>query len=296
MKTEDQVLALFAAENPIPSVDDLDLDLSDLSDHLDAFEQRSNEMIDIDSDTKAAEKPQRATRWLVAAVVVIVSAVGAVLLNGSPEPGSVAPATSQTTTPTTAATTPSTAATTNPQIDLVSIAVASIDAWNSGDFDAWLALLAPSADEDLIFSESLMIGGRRIQLTGNCAIRSQGPDGGGAVECPVSVDDAFNGAGNVTSSGIMTFLVGSDGLIGHTSDTLFTDENGDCCGEWEAFNEAFNTWLQDAYPDVFAVIGPQGSDPMWYLPGYASRNPDDMLIALQYVDEFVAQSDTYPLP
>jgi hypothetical protein len=30
-------------------------------------------------------------------------------------------------------------------------------------------------------------------------------------------------------------------------------------------------------------------------PGFDTQNPEHMLIAVDYVEEFVAQSDTYPL-
>ncbi len=45
------------------------------------------------------------------------------------------------------------------------------------------------------------------------------------------------------------------------------------------------------YSDVYKEIRPVDFES---LPGW-QRDPSDMLIAVQYVDEFVAQSDDYPI-
>ena len=63
--------------------------------------------------------------------------------------------------------------------------------------------------------------------------------------------------------------------------------------ERDAFNAAFHQWLIDTYPDVYkemdiGLISSNG-------PGFDTQNPDHMLIAIQYLEEFVVQSDTYPL-
>lgn len=49
------------------------------------------------------------------------------------------------------------------------------------------------------------------------------------------------------------------------------------------FNEAFSAWLVDTYPDLASA----GFSP--------TADPDAARIAIQYVDEFVAQSDDYPI-
>lgn len=81
------------------------------------------------------------------------------------------------------------------------------------------------------------------------------------------------------------------------------------------FNFAFFSWLMDAHPAVFGEIGPSRvvGNPAFASPASMSNIPglsfpahrnfglddlheaDEMLIALEYVDEFVAQSDVYPL-
>ena len=287
MTIEDRVVALFAAENPIPLVEDLDYD--DFASHLAVLKKRSSEMSDLDTKAGAGKNLRRPLYWLMAAIIVAVGGVGAVLISQDSGPSPVAPA---TTGPLPSSVSPSTLST----VDLVSMAISSIETWNTGDFAAWEALFAADHGEDLIFSEALMKGGRQIALTGECVPTSI-EAGETYIDCLVSVDDDFHGAGNVTDSGVMTFRFGNDGLLLGTSDTLWEDDSGNKDDpEWAEFNFAFNTWLAGAYPEVFAMIGPEENVPMWYLPGYASGNPDDMLIALQYVDEFVTQSDRYPLP
>jgi len=49
--------------------------------------------------------------------------------------------------------------------------------------------------------------------------------------------------------------------------------------------------MRDEYPDVYASIQPAD---LGSLPGWR-RDPADMAVAIQYVEEFVAQSDIYPV-
>lgn len=58
-----------------------------------------------------------------------------------------------------------------------------------------------------------------------------------------------------------------------------------------AFLSAFGMWFEVEYPEIYREIEPATSDG---LPGLEA-DPADMLVVLQYVDEFVAQSDVYPL-
>jgi hypothetical protein len=55
------------------------------------------------------------------------------------------------------------------------------------------------------------------------------------------------------------------------------------------FNLAFHQWLSETHPDEYAEtdrgrISSNG-------PGFDTQNPDHMLIAVDHVEEFVAQSD-----
>ena len=81
------------------------------------------------------------------------------------------------------------------------------------------------------------------------------------------------------------YTVNADGLI--------TNTNFFASSSRVAFNRAFHRWLSDTYPDVYNEMGYVlvSSDG----PGFDTKNPDHMLIAVEYVEEFVAQSDKYPL-
>lgn len=113
------------------------------------------------------------------------------------------------------------------------------------------------------------------------------------VECTVEMTFDYFLAGGVTDSGAMAFVVAADGAIVDDSDELYVVD-GECCPALGDFNMAFYAWLETAYPDVLDQIDPgDGSRFAW--PGFMTRNPDHMSIAMQYVDEFVAASDVYPL-
>lgn len=199
-----------------------------------------------------------------------------------------APKSTPTTTSTTSTTTEPPAT-----FDGVDQAMDVIDVWNSGDFDAWLAYWDADPDDSLLH-RSVMNSHERMEVTAPCEVISEASDRV-VVTCSIFVEDDFHGAGGLTSNGIATFYFDGSGLITDMGSTTYEDTNGNCCPEWAAFSDAFHRWLQDAHPDVYAEIGPKAGTPLWYLPGFASGNADHMLVALQYVDEFVAQSDDYPL-
>lgn len=186
-------------------------------------------------------------------------------------------------------------ATTLAPIDAVGIAMDAIGAWNSGDFDGWLAFWVVDQDEDdHLFSRSVMNSNEQIAVTPPCEVTA--PDAGMVrVVCPALWEDDFHGPGGVTGDGTLTFLLDGNGLIVEDENTGYRGPNGECCPIWQEYNRAFHVWLAEAHPDVYEVIGPHGGSPLWYLPGYANGDAEHMKIALEYVDEFIAQSDVYPL-
>lgn len=196
---------------------------------------------------------------------------------------------SATSVPTTTATT---VAPTTTTFAAEAVALAAIEAWNSGDFDAWLQYRVDDPDEDHVFDRSVMNSGEHIEVTAPCET-SAGANMA-IVTCPIYVEDDFHGAGGLTSDAIMEFSIDDDGLIVEVTSTTYQEDNGDCCPRWQDFHQAFHEWLAEAYPDIYEEIGPQGT-PLWYPPGAASGDPDHMLRALEYVAEFVAQSEVYPL-
>ncbi len=66
---------------------------------------------------------------------------------------------------------------------------------------------------------------------------------------------------------------------------------GWCGHSTDQFDFRFWIWLRNAHPDVYVETS------LWDLqsrPGWRT-DPAHPLIAVQHVDEFIAQSDDYPL-
>lgn len=228
--------------------------------------------------------------------IAAVSCLLFVACQADSEPATTAADTSSSTTTTTEAIIETTVTTEmNSDVDSIAVVMSSFEAWNEGDFAGWLAYYADNDDDDdRIFSASVMNSNETITLEGECREVSES-DRGTSVECPVSVADDFHGAGGLFSTAEMSFLVADDGLIADSSSGTYQDESGDCCPDWQAYHSDFFEWLESAHPEVYDEIGPSDGIPSWYLPGVASGDPEHMLVALDYVDEFVAQSDKYPL-
>lgn len=80
MTTEERVWTLLVEANPIPEVGASDPEEIDIATHLATLEERSSEMVQVDTESKAEQRRRRGkTRWLAAAAV-LVAIVGAVAL------------------------------------------------------------------------------------------------------------------------------------------------------------------------------------------------------------------------
>lgn len=162
---------------------------------------------------------------------------------------------------------------------------------NSGDFDAWRAHFiaerpsifgGPVLDEtaDLEWQRSFMAANEIWTITGECT--------NGAtvnVSCPFTLVNDFHGPAGIffTVPGL-AFTFDEDLQIASMG-TSYWEHAQDPA----VYNAAFDAWLAEAHPDVHASFGPrvEGEDGL--------PNPDDMPTALQYVDEFIEQSDEYPV-
>lgn len=166
-----------------------------------------------------------------------------------------------------------------------------IEAHNSGDFAVWRAhfvangpniLRGPVQDEsELDWQRSLMAANEVWTLDGECR---PDPTHDEWITCPMTFTNDFWGPAGVILTGEVRFVVGRDGLLREMS--MVTSK---ATGEPLEFITMFDQWLAEAHPDVHASFG-QGVDGEGTMP-----NPDDMPRALQYVDEFIAQSDVYPI-
>ena len=119
-----------------------------------------------------------------------------------------------------------------------------------------------------------------------CQVTGETSSGETMVSCLIQDVTGFWGVGGISDTKLQTFRVDADGLI--TNDFMsFSSDRRD------SFNRAFHQWLSDTYPDVYEEVDPGFISSNG--PGFDAQNPDHMLVAVEYVEEFVAQSENYPL-
>ncbi len=172
----------------------------------------------------------------------------------------------------------------------IDIVLGSIAARNSGDVDAWMGTLGgeelAGVTEYRNLAEANVVASYEMTVTepdgpgSGCAVVGTGLDGETLVSCPVRVDDDFIGAAGVFYQGQSIFYV-LDGKVVQWDDGLNSNDPGDLETE-------FLRWFFGEHSEVASEMTAGLTD--WY-----TRTPDDMATVLQYVDEFVAQSDVYPV-
>jgi hypothetical protein len=169
----------------------------------------------------------------------------------------------------------------------VAAVMAAIDAKNSYDLDGWLMAHEGGKRPGVpLFAEQILMNAKQqYEIVEACQVTGEDSSGKTSVECVIKDNNGFWAVGGISDTNNQVYLVNADGLITNTSHFGSSSRN--------AFNQAFHQWLSDTYPEVYnemgyATISSNG-------PGFDTRNPDHMLIAVEYVEEFVAQSDTYPL-
>ena len=263
MTREDHVVALFTAANPAPDPGRLVVGSDDRA-HLDTVEHWStamNETMVSRIDPKSTAPRGRGWYAGIAAAVALVVGIGIfAILNDSNDAVAA-------------------------QVSAVETAIA---AFNAGDVDGWIAAWDPQAEEVRAEAqghlfEVFMNANEQWTIVNPCVLVQGSP---AIVECTISSRDDFRGpagVGNDTETG--QFTLNSDRKI-----TSF-DDGRECCTVKFTFNRAFNVWLSTVHPDVYEQIRPFDNES---LPGWR-KDPADMAIAIQYVEEFVAQSDVYPL-
>ena len=146
----------------------------------------------------------------------------------------------------------------------------------SGQHSAALDLTTPeTAESQRDWFEAMEVWNLRSELTEPCEETES------AVSCVFSEVTDFQKAGGIGPYPVtVVFDVNEAGLI---SDMEFT------ISEWrtviQPFNLGFWIWIRDAHPEAELEFAPTGSQ----------FNAEKARIALEYVDEFVAQSDVYPI-
>ena len=253
MTTEDQVVALFAKANPVPSLDLLDpLEPLDME-HLAHVSERSSVMTEVETiQPRKEERRPRAGLLLGLAVALIAFLAVGILVtrdNGVASPESVANA--------------------------------YMDARENLDAEAAQLLFAEDAtmsDEGFTLDQLPELFSW-YRATGwnwkadECSEVSTGP-GGTLVRCTYEFENDWTRAlGHAAVTGTLQLLV-SEGEIAQLTSFLDTGQFGDV---WEGFL----TWIAENHSDDFEQM---------YVEGGTAPLIDPASIALweQYTDEFVA--------
>ncbi len=203
--------------------------------------------------------------WLIAAATAVVTALlaGSVLIvTAVAGPDSAAPP-----------------AGTEP----VAVVDSAYEALNAGDVDGWMAHYTADLFENPLLvarlHEVLAAAGHRKEMVEPCRLI-----GGGQVECTVRDVNDFQGAAGITITLREVFTVNEDGRISATDTTVLTFTQPG----YFVFAQAFWDWLRVAHPDVHAENRPT-------ITTHWPERPEQILVALDYLDEFLAQSDVYPV-
>jgi hypothetical protein len=176
----------------------------------------------------------------------------------------------------------------------IAVVVSALDAKNSLDLERWLMAFEGGRRSEIPLhaEEILMNANQQWALVDPCQVTRENADGDTVVECLISNTDDFWGTGGIFDTRAFEFSVNPDGLI--TSEVGLTpNEIGFSSDRRDAFNQSFHLWLRDTHPDVFAEMGLGFTSSNG--PGFDARDSTHMLVAVDFVEEFVAQSDTYPL-
>ncbi len=170
----------------------------------------------------------------------------------------------------------------------IAFVVAAIEAKNSFDLDRFLAALEGGSRRGTpLFAQEILMNARQHwEIVDPCQVKGDTASGDTVVECLIKDVNVFWGVGGISDTEIQTFTVNTDGLI--------TDyRNIYASSRRNAFNRAFHQWLSDTYPEVYSEMGFGSISSNG--PGFDRKNPELMVVAVEYVEEFVAQSEKYPL-
>lgn len=303
MSRTDSAYERLVAANPMPdpeqylaTVVELDAALRDLEEVL--MDTRTRQ------EDRKSPSPVWNRGWAVAAAAfaaVLVIAAAFVFMGrsddgdlvGDDPPSTTAPPTTQAAPPTTdaAATTTTTLASEALFAERVTAIEAMVATRNSGDFDAWYAHFETETpnifatlvtdDSQLDWQRSYVAANEVWTITGECTPIQTIPN---EIICPLTLVNDFMGpAGIYYDVPQLRFQFSGSDLTGVYANSWEIAEDP------EVYGLAFDAWLAEAHPEVHASFGPRPVGNEW-LPGAA-----DMPTALEYVDEFLAQSNAYPL-
>lgn len=305
MINEAQALALLDEVNPVPDTESYELSEADIAVYLATLIERSSEVTQLETRPTEEVGPRRNRLIAVAALLMLIIGTAVFVLT---TPGEEAPVATNLPPPTT-----------EPAVMAV---MDALDAYNSGDIEAYVAAHADDRDlgpsweyegETRYLAEVWMNANSQVTVVEPCQVTIDNfPK---RVECLIAMEDDWFGPAGLNKTGRAGFRVNSDLKIynnGLSDQGLLWPFGYENPRRWSVEAEyafAFWEWLEQEHPDVYTKIEPAVrdiTDPNGHLttvPGEGvailgfdevvseGRDPGDMLIALQYVDEFIAQSD-----
>ncbi len=259
--------------------------------------------------------PQSRARTTWRTVVAILAAIplfsGGCAGDSGPEGETVAAETTTTTSPTTTAppsTAPATTTTTteaaDPPADLSALQEmvdTYHEAYNSGDAAAAFALLSPLSPEVSPANLEFWVESLGEQVAAECVPSLQVENG---LMCVERYRDELHGPAGETIRATFHYFE-SNGVLGRLHDR-FELHLGDCVDSrcagdildasggneviwsYETFEADLFSWLEQSSPEVARSIGEAAN------LSYFRRKSEAVSTALPYVEEFVAQSETWP--
>ena len=295
MSDERLVMALLAEGNPATEVTEDASTEVPAATYLATLEQRSRDMTQL--ETKKHEQESKrpwTTPWLVAAIAVIVLGVAAIMVNQAGVPAI-----------------PLAGADGDPQaVEAFRAVEAAYHAFNTGD-PVWVevrdrgsnpsleeAEQAESLEGSALFSANQEAWDEHIAVSG-CVSSGFGDwsevtnpgvptPTGYLFICEVIETNSFWSSGGLRLPATYMWVVDEEGVVAVSSREDFSQVN--------EFDEAFGKWLEETHPEVAADIIPL--DPAYFPPEVGHdlwSHPESAPTALDYAEEFVAQSDDYPI-
>jgi hypothetical protein len=290
-------MALLEEGNPAPGLgDDARVDLDALT-YLAAIEQRSQDMTVLETNESREDDSRRKMKpWLVAAVVVVVIGMAVVVfnqINATPlvdSPGQI----------------PLEGAENHPGAAEAFIAVEdAYTMFNAGD-QAWIDIRmrgsnygatvedrAANKEVDKAFWRAVLAADTHDKVSG-CISNGSG-DWQAVVDtgvptptgfyftCATAQTNSLLDVAGVASTFTYHFVVDDSGVVA-------MNKSGESDQDVEAFIDAFGEWLIETYPqttpELLAAVDQTG---------FGFAEPETQTLAIQYAEEFVAQSDRYPI-
>jgi len=290
VSNESHVMALLEEGNPAPELrDDAYWTDLDAATYLATLEQRISEMTKLETNESQQDTPRQWNRpWLVAAVFVLVLGVGVVVFNQ----GGTAPVGGPPVIPLDGANDHPGAA------EAFSAVEEAYHFLNTGDL-RWIEIRGRGSspgtpeDEEAVrqYSTAMMAADPRYNVSvcvsngsGEWAIADPGvpiPVGHYFV-CEAIYTDALLEVAGVHPSEEFHWVVGDEGIVAVRS-TWETEDD-------VVFVDAFKEWLTSNHPEEASEL----SD-LLDAPGFGFADPQVKSQILGYAEEFVAESEVYPL-